>query len=162
MSIIIKKMETDEEIKGKAYVHWKSWHEVYTGIVNQEYLDKLSLEKCKEIAYSWPDNIIVAKDGNQVIGFLGYGKYRDDELENAGEIYAIYLLEKYHGQGIGYKLMSEGLAILGDYPNVAIWVLKDNKRAIHFYERCGFQLDEREETINLVTPIVETRMVLSR
>ena len=66
MSIIIKKMETDEEIKAKAYVHWKSWLEAYTGIVNQEYLDKLSLEKCEEIAYSWPDNIIVAKDGNQV------------------------------------------------------------------------------------------------
>ncbi len=25
----IKKMETDEEIKGKAYVHWKAWHGAY-------------------------------------------------------------------------------------------------------------------------------------
>ena len=32
--------KTDEEIKGKAYVHWKSWHEAYVGIVSQEYLDK--------------------------------------------------------------------------------------------------------------------------
>ena len=52
MGIILKKMETDEEIKGKAYVHWKSWHEAYTGIVSQEYLDKLTLEKCEKMAFS--------------------------------------------------------------------------------------------------------------
>ena len=40
MSIIIKRMETDEEIRGKAFVHWKSWHETYPGFVSQEYLDK--------------------------------------------------------------------------------------------------------------------------
>ena len=52
MGIILKKMETDEEIKGKAYVHWKSWHESYTGIVSQEYLDKLTFEKCEKMAFS--------------------------------------------------------------------------------------------------------------
>ncbi|WP_022778856.1 hypothetical protein [Butyrivibrio sp. AE3009] len=46
MSIEIKKMETDDEFKGKAYVHWKGWQEAYTGIVDQGYLDGLTLEKC--------------------------------------------------------------------------------------------------------------------
>ena len=27
MGITFKKMETDDEIKGKAYVHWKLWQE---------------------------------------------------------------------------------------------------------------------------------------
>ncbi len=45
MGIILKKMETADEIKEKAYVHWKSWHEACTGIVSQENLDKLTLEK---------------------------------------------------------------------------------------------------------------------
>ncbi len=40
----IKKMESDEEIKGKAYVHWKSWQVAYKGIVDQNYLDSLTLE----------------------------------------------------------------------------------------------------------------------
>ena len=73
MGIILKKMETDEEIKGKAYVHWKSWHEAYVGIVSQEYLDKLTLEKCEKMAFSWPDNTIVAKENGNVIGFVCYG-----------------------------------------------------------------------------------------
>ena len=85
MNIVIKKMETDAEIKGKAYVHWKSWQEAYSGIVDQRYLDSLTLDKCEKIAFRRTDNVIIAKDGDSVIGFVGFGKYRNDELENAGE-----------------------------------------------------------------------------
>ena len=60
MDITIKKMETDDEIRGKAYVHWKSWHEAYRGIVSDAYLDGMTLEKCTDIAFKWPDNLIVA------------------------------------------------------------------------------------------------------
>ena len=91
MNIVIKKMETDAEIKGKAYVHWKSWQEAYSGIVDQRYLDSLTLDKCEKIAFRRTDNVIIAKDGDSVIGFVGFGKYRNDELENAGEVFAIYI-----------------------------------------------------------------------
>ncbi len=162
MSITIKKMESDDEIKGKAYVHWKAWQEAYPGIVDQNYLDGQTLEKCESIAYRWPDSIIVAKDGDRVVGFVGYGKYRDDELENTGEIYAIYILAEYYGQGVGYRLMQAGLAQLESYPQIAVWVLKENERAIKFYERCGFHADGREETLQLGSPVTEIRMILTR
>ena len=42
MNIIIKPMESDSEIKGKAYVHWKAWQETYSGFVDQAYNDKLT------------------------------------------------------------------------------------------------------------------------
>ena len=35
MAIVIKPMETDAEIRGKAFVHWKCWQEVYPGLVSQ-------------------------------------------------------------------------------------------------------------------------------
>ena len=158
MSIEIKKMESDEEIKGKGYVHWKSWQDAYKGIVDQSYLDSLTLEKCVDIAFKWPDNLMVAKDGDRVVGFVGYGKYHDQELPEAGEIFAIYILEEYYGTGVGKALMQAGLDEL-DYPAVALWVLKDNKRAIRFYEKCGFRLDGREKEIQLGSPIVEVRMI---
>lgn len=158
MGIEIKKMESDEEIKGKAYVHWKSWQDAYKGIVDQSYLDSMTLAKCEEIAFKWPDNLIVAKDGNQVVGFVGYGKYHDEELIETGEIFAIYVLEEYCGTGVGKALMQAGLGEL-DYQTVAVWVLKDNKRAIKFYEKCGFCIDGREEVIKLGSPIVEVRMI---
>lgn len=162
MDIVIKKMDNDEEIKGKAYVHWKSWQEAYHGIVDQKYLDDFTLEKCEENAYRWPDNIIIAKDGESVIGFVGYGKYHNDELDNAGEVFAIYILSEYYGKGVGYYLMNAALSQLAEYPKIATWVLKNNKRAINFYERCGYRIDEKEETLVLGSPVVAVRMLLER
>ena len=34
--------------------------------------------------------------------------------------------------------MQAGLKELSAYPEVYLWVLKGNKRAIRFYEKCGF------------------------
>ncbi len=162
MKITVKRMESDAEIKGKAYVHWKSWQEAYPGIVDQQYLDGLTLDKCENIAYRWTDNLIIAKYDDTVVGFVGYGKYRNDELENTGEVFAIYVLSKYYEQGVGYRLMQAALSQLADYPKIAVWVLKDNKRAIKFYERCGYRLDGREETLQLGSPVIEVRMILER
>ena len=160
MGIILKKMETDEEIKGKAYVHWKSWHEAYTGIVSQEYLDKLTLEKCEKMAFSWPDNIIVAKENGNVIGFVCYGD-RGEEAPDVGEIFALYVLADYCGKGVGHKLMDVGLEQITHFSQVRLWVLKENRRAIRFYEKCGFQPDGTEMTSPNILA-TEIRMTLKR
>ena len=34
MGIVIKRIETEEEIRGKAYVHWKAWQEAYPGMIS--------------------------------------------------------------------------------------------------------------------------------
>ena len=159
MGIILKKMET-EEIKGKAYVHWKSWHEAYTGIVSQEYLDKLTLEKCEKMAFSWPDNIIVAKENGNVIGFVCYGD-RGEEAPDVGEIFALYVLADYYGKGVGRKLMDVGLEQIKHFSQVRLWVLKENRRAIRFYEKCGFQPDGTEMTSPNISA-TEIRMTLKR
>ena len=160
MGIIIKKMETDEEIKGKAYVHWKSWHEAYPGIISQEYLDKLTLEKCEKIAFSWPENTMVAKDNGHVIGFVCYGD-RGEETPDVGEIFALYILSDYYGKGVGRELMDAGLAQIERFSKVHLWVLKENGRAIRFYEKCGFQPDGAEMTSPNISA-EEIRMALTR
>lgn len=156
-NVEIKKMETDDEIRGKAYVHWKAWHEAYPGLVSDEYLEKLTLEKCEKMAYSWTDNLIVAKDNGRVIGFVGFGD-RGDEAPGIGEIFAMYVLSEYYGTGVAQKLMEAGLKQLEGYPKVCLWVLKDNKRAIRFYEKCGFSPDG-EEMISPNLGVSEIRMV---
>lgn len=158
----IKPMESEEEIKGKAYVHYKSWHETYTGLVDIEYLKSITLESCMKTAYKWPDNIIVAKDGGKVIGFVGYGAYRDDTLPAHGEIFALYVLEEYYGKRAGYELMNAAFEKLSDYERIAVWVLKGNDRAIRFYERYGFRRDGTETEIMLGAPNTELRMIYRR
>ena len=44
MQITIKKLETDSEIKGKAFVHFQSWREAYSGIVEQAFLDNRTID----------------------------------------------------------------------------------------------------------------------
>ena len=158
MNITIKKMETDEEIRGRAFVAWHSWRYAYKGIVSQDYLDGMKLEKVEDIAFKFKDGVYVAKDGDKVVGFVSYGEYRGEDLENAGEIYAIYLLEDYWGKGIGARLVETALENLKDFQIVALWVFKDNLRARKFYEKCGFRTDGKENTFALITPLDEIRM----
>ena len=91
-------MRTDEEISGKAFVHFQSWHETYEGLVDGEYMKTVTLERCEQIARAWRDNLLVAKDGNKVIGFAGYGRYRDETMAEYGEIFALYVLRAYQGR----------------------------------------------------------------
>lgn len=160
MQITIKKMETDSEIKGKAFVHFQSWREAYLGIVEQAFLDNRSIDNCLELAMNTKDNTIIAKDGERVIGFVQYGKYNYDDLEDAGEIIALYVLADYYGKGIGYRLMQEAMQYLSDYPQIALFVIKDNQRAIDFYTRYGFRFDGQEGMTQIGATVA--RMVLKR
>ena len=139
MPITIKPMETDEEIKGKAFVHWKCWQKTYPGLVSQDYLNKFTLEKSEEKAFQWRDNILVAKEGDRVIGFVGYGSSGPD-APDTGEVFALYVLPEYHGTGVGRQLMDAALEKLASYPHICLWLVKGNARALHFYEKCGFHL----------------------
>ena len=159
---IIKPMESEDEINGKAYVHYKSWHEAYEGLIDAEYLKGMTLEKCTDIAHKWLDNIIVAKYGDKVIGFAGYGTCNDKDIPDYGEVFAIYVLEEYYGQKVGYELMNTALEKIPDYDKIAVWVLKGNDRAINFYERYGFRFDGREADVTLGTPNKELRMIYER
>ena len=160
MNVLIKKMETEEEIRGKAFVAWRAWHETYPGLLSQAYLDRLTLEKCEEAAFRWPDNLLVAKDSGCVIGFVGYGD-RGEEAPGIGEIFALYVLPEYYGKGVGRRLMEAGLDQLKNYPQVCLWVLKENRRAIRFYQKCGFRPDG-EEMFSERISATEIRMILNR
>jgi len=160
MDIIIKSMETEDEIRGKAFVHWKSWQESYRGMVDEGYLDRMTLADAEEKAFRWRDNILVARDGERVVGFVGYGMSREDD--GAGEVFAIYVLEEYQKRGVGYALMRKALALLDGCRVVYLWVLKENDKAIRFYERAGFRADGTEKEIMLGTPVKGVRMALTR
>lgn len=163
--MIIKTLETGEELRGKARVHCQAWKEAYAGLVDPTFLDSRTLEmslRRAQTAYDKGIATLLAKDGEQVVGFADYGPYRGDDLQNTGEVYAIYVLQDYYGRGVGRALMRQALDALRAYPRAAVWVLRGNARAIRFYERCGFRFDGAEQTITLGTPITEARMLLSR
>ena len=84
------------------------------------------------------------------VGFVGYGD-RGDEAPNTGEIFALYVLAEYYGKGVAQQLMKAGLQQLMNYPQICLWVLKENKRAIRFYEKNGFRLNGEEKFVSSIS-----------
>lgn len=155
----IRLMEPGDRMS-KAYVHWKSWQETYTGLIDQDYLDTFTLEKCKQIAERFPDNCLVAETDGRIVGFAAFGP--SGTGQDAGEVFALYVLKSCQKQRIGYALMNACMDFLQQYPRVFLWVLQGNDRAIRFYQRYGFALDGATAQISLGSSRTELRMVYRR
>lgn len=161
--MLIKPMESETEIQGKAYVHWKSWQEAYADLLPQEFLQNIyTLERCQDWAVRYPQNILVALVDEQVVGFACYGASNQEDLQEAGELYALYVLADYYDQGVGYQLMQAALEKLQSYEQVSLWVLEGNARAIAFYEKVGFRFDGVKKTVHLGADRTEYRMILKQ
>ena len=160
MKIIIKTMETPEEIEGKSLVHWQTWREAYDNLLPAEYQETMTLERCRFFSQKYPENTLIAMDGKKVIGFISYGNFCDEAIQ-AGEIIALYVLKDYYGKGVSEQLMHAAFVALDQFSEIYLWVLKDNKRAIAFYQKMGFTFDGQEQILKLGKPVKELRMMCS-
>ena len=158
-SIVIKPMESLAEMEGKSRVHYQAWQETYRGQLSDDYLDGMSYEKCLAITRRWPERTLVALDGDTVVGFACYGAYGQDDLPNTGEIFALYVLASHQKQQIGYRLMQAAIACMPEFERFALWVLKDNAKAIPFYLRFGFAFDGKEKKLLIGAHVTEQRMI---
>ena len=79
---------------------------------------------------------LVALNGEQVIG-SGALRKLDDET---AELKRMWLLEAYHGQGIGYRLLSQlvDFAIQNGYVRIRLQTSPEQVRALNFYRKFGF------------------------
>ena len=133
------------DIPALARVHVASWQETYRGIVPDHYLSSLSYATSKarwrstfgKSGSSIRANVALDDTGN-IIGFCQAGPIRQKEFDYAGEIYAIYLLQQFHGQGFGRSLFASTVReLLTDkISSMLIWVLSDNPTR-GFYEAMG-------------------------
>ncbi|MBS6987115.1 MAG: GNAT family N-acetyltransferase [Streptococcus parasanguinis] len=160
MKIIIKTMETPKEIEGKSLVHWQTWREAYDDLLPAEFQETMTLEKCRFFSQKYPENTLIAMNGKKVVGFISYGNYRDETIQ-AGEIIALYVLKDYYGKGVSKQLMHAAFVALDQFSEIYLWVLKENKRAIAFYQKMGFTFDGQEQILKLGKPVKELRMICS-
>ena len=160
MVITVKQMETPEEIEGKSLVHWQTWREAYDDLLPADFQETMTLEKCRFFSQKYPENTLIAMDGKKVVGFISYGNYRDETIQ-AGEIIALYVLKDYYGKGVSKQLMHAAFVALDQFSEIYLWVLKENKRAIVFYQKMGFTFDGQEQILKLGKPVKELRMICS-
>jgi len=80
---------------------------------------------------------LVILDSDTVIGS---GAIRKIDMEIA-ELKRMWLLKDYHGQGIGYRVVQQlfDFARAKGYKRVYLQTSPEQRRAIHFYQKVGFQ-----------------------
>ena len=162
--MIIKTIETEEEIIGMAYVHFKSWEETYMNILGSDFFKNRSFEQQLERtrkSLESGDLALIAIQDNKIVGFITYGQSKDKDLDNCGEIYALYVLKDYQHQGIGSSLIKRALDDLRGFNGVFLWVFKDNKNAFAFYKRFGFEEDGKTK-ITKIGKIVEGKRLIRK
>lgn len=128
-----------------ARVHVDTWLSTYRGIVPDEHLDSLCYERTEHATRSRLSatdgdtfTLVAQTDEEEIVGFATAGPVRESEAAKTGEVYAVYVLARYQGQGIGQALMrraAERLNAAG-MQSMIIWVLKDNP-AQGFYAHLG-------------------------
>ncbi len=140
---------TSEDAAGIAKVQVETWKTAYKGLMPDDYLNSLSAEsktaKWKEgIGDPKDKTYLVAELNGEVVGFCIVGPTRDEDAnKEIGELYAIYVLKSHAGNGIGSKLMTNGLEILVNqgFKEATLWVLDTNSETRKWYESKGWTED---------------------
>lgn len=127
-----------------------SWRAAYRGIIDDAYLDGLSVEAGRDryLRGFDPDPAaaftrVAADDEGRVVGFATAGASRTARgvpvPPRQGEVWMIYLLPDAQRHGLGTRLMrsmARGLDRRG-LGSMVVWALARNEPARRFYERLG-------------------------
>ncbi|MBU6474840.1 MAG: GNAT family N-acetyltransferase [Alphaproteobacteria bacterium] len=144
MDIKIRSAAIDD-LPALAALHVRAWQQAYVGQLEQSYLDSLDVTKRLE---DWRQKFSGMKGGillacapdGSLAGFLAYNPPREPVPEGCDiEIGALYTLQPYWSQGVGYRLYAAAQEIFKAQGRVqsCLKVLDSNSRAIAAYKRWG-------------------------
>lgn len=141
------RIATIDDVQTISLIHALSWKEAYKNTFSQEFLSSIQNDRWVPFFTEHNQNqrfetALLFKDG-KATACITYGKSRDESLEDFAEIISLYVLPEYWFQKQGYELMQFSMQRLKEqgFHQIYLWVLKENKRAIQFYEKIGFVND---------------------
>ena len=129
-----------------AAMHYPTWRQSWKGIVEPHVLDMIGTPK------TWVDTFYpttlkrggwqmwMAEARGQLLGMTLFGP----DLSNPSHIQidALYIVEDCQRHGIGGMLLNKAQRT---YPtnDIILWCADKNQKARNFYEKSGFELDDR-------------------
>lgn len=126
------------------HIETLAWNETYKGIVPDEFLNNLynnEDERTKRRLDNYEKsekNQYVLEINNMIVGYVHFGPTEEKDIPNCGEIYGLYILNEYKGNGFGRKLVETGIKELKSmgYDKMVIGCLDGNK-SNDFYKHLG-------------------------
>ncbi len=150
-----------EDAAAIAHVHVESWRSTYAGMLPEDMLVRLSSAAHEQ---RWWRRVLgrfrrrhfvyVAEHADDgVVGFISGGPSRDRHLREDGEVYALYLLDEYHGEGTGRALFVKLAARLKREcgPSLLVWVLSNNPSRFFYEAMGGRRVATRDERMGEVS-----------
>ncbi len=137
-----------EDAGGIAEVRVVTWRKAYQGLLPDSVLSELTIEESTKsytdgIAGLTPERAVfvaeVEDPHKRVVGYAICGPVREPGSQSTGEIYALYVLPDYQGQGIGRSMVQAAARWLAGqgFGRMLIFVLRDNAPARKFYKAIG-------------------------
>lgn len=133
-------------------VHVRAWQATYSDVMPANFLAAMDpvarAEQWRATlgrSVSRHGQLVAVIDGMPV-GFSAFGRARGGD-EHRGEVYAINVDPDWVGRGVGQPLFSAAVAALTDFgfPELVLWVVRENARARRFYERNGWVAEGGEQ-----------------
>ena len=126
---------------GLAAVHTASWREAYADLLPADFLARRVVPESRWVGSLWVGDdrpTFVAAIGARVVGFASVAESEGEP--GVGQLYALYLLAAYWGQGLGHRLHRRGMGWLVErgFTEAVLVVLTDNHRTVAFYRRQGW------------------------
>ncbi|QDG49663.1 GNAT family N-acetyltransferase [Persicimonas caeni] len=123
----------------------RSWRAAYSDIFPASELEKLSVDERRScwkriIARNFGSQLaVVGELDGEIVGFCQAGPDRS-RMEDAAEIYTLYVDPEHWGEGVGTALLDVVLPWLApNYDTATLWVVRENALARRFYEARGFR-----------------------
>jgi GNAT superfamily N-acetyltransferase len=136
----------------------ESWRTTYEGLVPDLFVRGMTVEAAVKIfteslqpnGYSYFLHVAEAP-GGRIVGFADGGKERSHPESGMGELYAIYLLKEFQGQGIGQALFKAAVGSLvhSGMTRMIVWVLEQSPYR-KFYESMGGKLEPGIKRLDVV------------
>ena len=134
--IIIRQAEK-EDVRQIAEILVEDWQTAYRGIMDDGFLDSLSVDQRYEIEVKRYEKYVVAAEGNEILGYAWLES--TEEAPADCEVIALYVRYSKRNKGTGKLLMQYAFNQFRKIgkKQMIVWVLKENSESRKFYEKIG-------------------------
>ena len=152
---------TTEDALTISRIHAAAWRSTYEDILPKAYLDRLRDDHWTEYFAqrigkgSYKSYVTIVK--SKAVGCVTFGPNRMNiagarQEENWGEIYSIYVLPEFQGQGQGKALVKHAIRQMKEagYRGCSLWILEANRSSRWFLHSMKFKNDLKPRSFTIM------------